>query len=110
MTPLQIVLLVLLSLLAGAAALFALSWYMTEKRVPKFTALGIVVEWQDAKLPFFGRAIIQYTQKGKPMQARSELLLRSRKPRKGMKRMWTVSVYRTKNKVPIYVARKEKRI
>ena len=40
MTPLQIVLLVLLSLLAGAVALFALSWYMTEKRAPKFTALG----------------------------------------------------------------------
>ena len=60
-TPLQIVLLVLLSLLAGAAALFALSWYMNEKRVPKFSALGTVVGWQDGKLPFFGRAIIQCT-------------------------------------------------
>lgn len=46
--------------------------------------------------------------RGKPVQAQSGLMLRDRKPRKGMKRVWTVSVYRTKDKTPVYVARMKK--
>ena len=108
MTVLQIILLVLAGLAVGAAAFFAFSWYMTEKRAPKFDVLGSVVGWQDTKLPFFGRSVIQYTKRGKPMWAQSRLTLRGRKPREGMRRMWTVSVYRGKDKSPVYIARVKK--
>lgn len=108
MTPLQIILLAVCGLLVGAAAFFLLSWRASEKQTPKFDVLGTVMGWQDVKLPLMGRAIIQYTKKGRPMQAQSGLTLRSRKPKVGLKRMWTVSAYKTKDKGTVYVARKKK--
>lgn len=108
MTPIQIIVLVVCGLLAGAAAFFLLSWRYSEKHAPKITALGTVVGWQDVKLPMMGRAVIQYSKKGKPMQAQSGLTLRSRKPKIGMKRMWTISAYKTKDKQTVYIAKKAK--
>lgn len=108
MSLLQIILLVVCGLLAGAAAFFLLSWRYSEKHAPKFTALGTVVGWQDVKLPMLGRAVIQYSKKGKPMQAQSGLTLRSRKPKIGIKRMWTISAYKTKDKQMVYIAQKAK--
>lgn len=108
MTPLQIILLIVLGLLVGAIAFFLFSWRYTEKHAPRFTALGTVVGWQDVKIPFMGRAIIQYTKKGKPMQVQSNLMRRSRKPKPGLKRMWTIAAYRTKGKTTVYIAKKMK--
>ena len=108
MTPLQIILLAACGLLVGVAIFFVLNWRSAEKRVPKFDVLGTVIGWQNVKLPLLGRAIIQYTKKGKPMQAQSGLTLRSRKPKVGVKRMWTVSAYRTKDRGTVYLARRKK--
>ena len=108
MTPLQIVALVAGGVLVGAAAFFLLGWYNTEKRTAKFDALGTVVGWQNVKLPFLGRAIVQCSKKGRPIQVQSGLTLRSKKPKIGLKRMWTVSVYHAKDNSPVYVARKKK--
>lgn len=108
MTLLQIILLIALGLLVGAAAVFLFSWKYTEKNAPKFDALGTVIGWQDVKIPFMGRAIIQYSKKGKPMQAQSNLMFRSRKPKQGGKRLWTITVLPTKDKQKVYIARKVK--
>ena len=108
MTLLQIILLVAFGLLVGAAAVFLFSWKHTEKNAPKFNALGTVIGWQDVKLPFMGRAIIQCTKKGKPMQVQSNLMFRSRKPKQGLKRLWTITVLPTKDKQKVYIARKVK--
>ena len=110
MTLLQIILLIALGLLVGAAAFFLFSWKHTEKNAPKFDALGTVVGWQDIKIPFMGRAIIQCTKKGKPMQVQSNLMFRSSKPKQGLKRLWTVSIYRGKDNTSVYVARMKKAI
>ena len=107
MTLLQIILLIALGLLVGAAAVFLFSKH-TEKNAPKFNALGTVVGWQDVKIPFMGRAIIQCTKKGKPMQVQSNLMFRSRKPKQGGKRLWTITVLPTKDKQKVYIARKVK--
>ena len=108
MIPLQIILFVVLFLLVGAAAIFFFSWRCSEKNAVKFTTVGTVVGWQDVKIPFMGRAIIQYTKKGKPMQVQSNLMRRSRKPKQGMKRMWTIAAYPTKEKKTVYIAKKMK--
>lgn len=108
MSPIQIIVLVVCGLLVGAAAFFLLSWRYTERHAPKITALGTVVGWQDVKLPMMGRAVIQYSKKGKPMQAQTGLTLRSRKPKIGMKRMWTIAAYKTKDKQTVYIAKKAK--
>ena len=108
MTPLQIILLILLTLLIIAAAYLFFSWRYTERIALKFTALGTVVGWQNVKLPFMGRAIIQYSKKGKPMQAQSNLKFRSRKPKQRGKRLWTITVFPTKDKQKVYIARKVK--
>ena len=55
-----------------------------------------------------GRAIIQCTKKGKPMQVQSNLMFRSRKPKQGGKRLWTITVLPTKDKQKVYIARKVK--
>lgn len=108
MTPLQIILLILLTLLIIAAAYLFFSWRYTERTAPKFTALGTVVGWQNVKIPFMGRAIIQYSKKGKPLQVQSNLMLRSKKPKVGLKRLWTISRYRVKDKPNVYIARQLK--
>lgn len=108
MTTLKIILLGLLGLVIGAAVLFGLLWYMTERNASKFDALGTVIGWQNMELPLFGRAIIQCSKRGKPMQIQGGMTLRSRKPKIGLKRMWTVSVYRTKDNSPVYVARRKR--
>ena len=73
MTPLQIIVLVVCGLLAGAAAFFLLSWRYSEKHAPKITALGTVVGWQDVKLPMIGRAVIQYSKKANPCRRKLDL-------------------------------------
>ena len=108
MTPLQISLLILLTLLIIASAYLFFSWRYTERTALKFTALGTVVGWQNVKLPFMGRAIIQYSKKGKPMQAQTNLMMRSKKPKVGLKRLWTISRYRVKDKPNVYIARQLK--
>lgn len=42
------------------------------------------------------------------LQAQSGLTLRSRKPKIGMKRMWTIAAYKTKDKQTVYIAKKAK--
>ena len=40
------------------------------------------------------------------MQAQSSLMLRSRKPKIGIKRMWTIAAYKTKDRQTVYIAKK----
>ena len=108
MTPVQIILLGLLTVIACVVGWVFFSWHYSNKNAMKFDVLGTVVGWQNVKVPLLGRAIIQYTKKGKPMQAQTNLMLRSRKPKQGMKRMWTVFAYQVSGKPTFYIARKKK--
>lgn len=108
MTLMQIVLWTLLLAATVLVGWFIFSWHHTNKNAPKFDVLGTVVGWQDAKIPLIGRAIVQYTKKGKPMQAQSSLMLRKSKLRVGIKCMWTVYAYRMASKPTVYIARKKR--
>lgn len=109
MTIAKIVVITALIVIAGIIGCFFVLRYISNKNAPKFSVLGTVVGWQNAKIPLLGRAIIQYSKRGKPMQVQSGLLLTRNKPKMGMKQMWEVSIYRMPNKAVIYIANKKKR-
>lgn len=105
----QIILWAVLMALALVIGFFIVSWHISNKQADKFDIIGTVGGWQKAKIPFIGRAVLVYTRKGKPMQVGSGLMLESRKPKLGVKGMWTVYAYRTPGKATSYVARRKKK-
>lgn len=108
MTLSQILLMTILILSTGIVGILYCSRRGDDKNASTFTVLGTVIGWQNVKLPFMGRSIIQYTKKGKIRQAQSGLTFYRCRPKYGSKRMWTVSAHRMKGKRAIYIAKKAK--
>lgn len=101
-----VVLCVLGCVVALAVGIFVFVRRGLDNRADKYTAVGQTVWWQDGKLPFLGRAVVEYTKRGKPFQVPSEVMLKSKRPRTGSKAIWVIHTYRVEGREPVSIAKR----
>lgn len=108
MTVPQIILTVLLGILLLLAAFLFISMRINDKNAQKFDTVGTTVEWQKSKIPFLGRIVIQYTRRGRPYVAGSNLMFKPKKLKIGAQHRWTIYTYRAPDRPSVSVAKRYK--
>ena len=106
---LKIILIVLLVLVVAIAVGAYLLYRSTDKKTEKFRVIGDVIGWQQGHLPWFGRACIDYTRKGKHFQAMTRVMRKSKQPKMGAKLLWEIHVFHIPDKPALYLAYKPKK-
>ena len=92
----------------AVSALLAASLVPTVSAAEIANALAPVAIVQEAEVQQTEQALNLAVYAQASLQAQSGLTLRSRKPKIGMKRMWTIAAYKTKDKQTVYIAKKAK--
>ena len=106
---LKVIIIVLLVLIVAIAIGAYLLFRSADKKADKFRVVGVVVSWQQGKLPWFGRACIDYTKKGKHYQVMTWVMRKSKQPKTGAKLMWEIHAFHIPGKPIAYLAFRPKK-